>query len=254
MIAPFGRENKALILIAEWHFCHLQHLFHESESDLLFQTQRIPNYRYLECKETPMIFWHFVTDGSVCAIFLTYIGLPTPELSNLSGKHAIGSFLKLSIFPTDFTKFPNEDESDPQWHMTWSDDCSLTYQMTWSLSMFTKELFPFNSRFPFVICSCSFNIGWGYSLLQQYTMCVLIKNNRPPTGDCMYWNTKMFKDRTGQLLAYTGSWRCTTRLGYRGWAGTTLEPRIHSLYIENYQQSKYWAYCGSVDVLKGNPP
>jgi hypothetical protein len=98
--------------------------------------------------------------------------------------------------------------------------------------------------------------GGGHSLLQLCTMCVLIKNNRPRTAVSMYWiptpspiadrykiyppllqskvpfcrHTKMFKDRTEQLLAYWILERWT-RSGYRGWAARTLEP----LY-----QNKYW--------------
>jgi hypothetical protein len=126
----------------------------------------------------------------------------------------------------------------------------------------------------------------GHSLLQLYTMCVLIKNNRPLTADCMYWianrykiypppiaeqgtpfcrHTKMFKDRTAISLYWILE-MCTTRSGYRGWAGRTLEPRIHSFYIKNCQKSKYWGLllerawfggpiCSRADpIFKATPP
>jgi hypothetical protein len=82
-----------------------------------------------------------------------------------------------------------------------------------------------------------------HSLLRLCTMCVLIKNNRPPTADWIpppycghiqniptpycrarYPLLQTYKhvygqDRTGQLLAYTGSWR-----GVQPGRGTGVEP------------------------------
>jgi hypothetical protein len=37
-----------------------------------------------------------------------------------------------------------------------------------------------------VVCLEIPNAPGGHSLLQLYTLCILIKNNRPPTADCMY--------------------------------------------------------------------
>jgi hypothetical protein len=47
---------------------------------------------------------------------------------------------------------------------------------------------------------------------------------------------KCFRDRRA-IGQYWILERCTTRSGYRGWAGRTLEPRTHSLYIKNFQKS-----------------
>jgi hypothetical protein len=115
----------------------------------------------------------------------------------------------------------------------------------------------------------------GHSLLQPCTMRVLIKNNRPPTADWMYWippsiadrykiypppiaeqgtrfcrYTKMFKDRTGKLLSNWILERCTNRSGYRGWAGRTLE-KMHSLYIKYLQKSKYWGPIAGTCLFRG---
>jgi hypothetical protein len=60
----------------------------------------------------------------------------------------------------------------------------------------------------------------------------LVQSKVPPFADIQ----KYFRDR----IAISQYWileRCTTRSGYRGWAVRTLEPRIHSLYVKNFQKS-----------------
>jgi hypothetical protein len=61
-------------------------------------------------------------------------------------------------------------------------------------------------------------------------------------------HTKMFKERTGQLFANTGSWR-----GVQPGRGTgrTLELRIRSLYINNFQKSKYWGPIAGACLFQG---
>jgi hypothetical protein len=61
----------------------------------------------------------------------------------------------------------------------------------------------------------------------------LLQSKVPPFADIQ----KCFRDRRAISLYWILE-RCTTRSGYRGWAGSTLEPRIHSLYIKNCQKNK----------------
>jgi hypothetical protein len=93
------------------------------------------------------------------------------------------------------------------------------------------------------LLSPSITARGAHSLLRLCTMFVLIKNNRPPTADCMYWIPPPIADRykiyspllqskvspfadiqkclwTGQdSLAYIGSWR-----GVQPGRGTGVEP------------------------------